>query len=116
MKKAKHDWSNHVAAIKTQGISTSAYAKQHGLALSTLYYWQRKLQAATTIHAPVKPVSATKHPGKFLALRVNDLGCEVPRSTTGCALVLTGAIRLEMAVLPDPQWLAALWRCTQGVH
>jgi transposase-like protein len=116
MKKAKHDWSNHVAAIKTQGISTSAYAKRHGLALSTLYYWQRKLQAARADQAKVGSGAATRHPGKFVALHVREPGCEVPRLTTGCALVITGAMRLEMAALPDPQWLAALWRCTQGVH
>jgi len=116
MKEAKHDWSSHVAAIKTQGISTRAYARRHGLALSTLYYWQRKLRSASAGHAKVKPVAATKEPGKFVALRVRDLGAEVQRPTTGCTLVLTGAMRLEMAVLPDPQWLGSLWRCTQGVH
>jgi transposase-like protein len=51
MRKAKQDWSSHVAAIKTQGISISisisisAYARRHGLALSTLYCWQRKLRS-----------------------------------------------------------------------
>ncbi len=116
MKKAKHDWSSHVAAIKTQGISTSAYARRHRLALSTLYYWQRKLRSASAGHAKIKPVATTRQPGKFVALRVRDLGDAVQRPTTGCTLVLTGAMRLEMAALPDPQWLAALWRCTQGVH
>ncbi len=116
MKKAKHDWSGHVAAVKTQGISTSAYARRQGLALSTLYYWQRKLQSASAGHAKVKPVAATKPSGKFVALHVRDLGGEVQRPTTSCTLVLTGAMRLEMAALPDPQWLAALWRCAQGVH
>ena len=116
MKKASLDWSGHVAAIKTQDISTSAYARRHDLALSTLYDWQRKLQPASAGHAKVEPVAATRHPGKFVALRVRDLGGDVARPTTGCTLVLTGGMRLEMAVLPDPQWLAALWRCTQGVH
>ena len=116
MKKAKYDWSSHVAAIKTQGISASVYARRHGLALSTLYYWQRKLRSASAGHAKVKPVAPTKERGKFVALRVRDLGDAVRHPTTGCTLVLTGAMRLEMAALPDPQWLAALWRCTQGVH
>lgn len=116
MKKAKHDWAGHVAAIKTQGISISAYSRQHNLALSTLYYWQRKLQPATAGGAKVKLVAATKPLSKFIALRVSAPECEVQPITTGCTLVLNGAMRLEMAALPDPQWLAALWRCTHGVH
>ena len=116
MKKAKHDWSGHVAAIKTQGISTRAYARQHDLALSTLYYWQRKLQPATVGGAKAKPVAANTQVGKFVALRVRDLGDEVARATTGCTLVLTGGMRLEMTALPEPQWLAALGRCASAGH
>ena len=116
MKKAKHDWAGHVAAIKTPGISISAYSRQHKLALSTLYYWQRKLQPATSGGAKVKPVAATKPLSKFVALRVGPPVCEVQPIASGCTLVLTGAMRLEMTALPDPQWLAALWRCTHGVH
>jgi hypothetical protein len=33
---------------------------------------------------------------------------------TSCALVLGAGVRLEMTALPDPQWLTALARCTQG--
>jgi lambda repressor-like predicted transcriptional regulator len=40
MRKTKHDWASHVAAIKAQGISPIAYAKQHGLVQSTLYRLQ----------------------------------------------------------------------------
>jgi len=115
MKKEKHDWSGHVAAIKTQGISTRAYARQYGLALSSLYYWQRKLQPTSTGHAKVKPVAANTQVGKFVALRVSTSACEVARPATECTLVLAGGMRLEMTALPDPQWLAALGRCTHGV-
>lgn len=116
MRKAKHDWANHVAAIKTQGISISAYARQHGLALSSLYYWQRKLRSASAGHTKLKPVATTKPLGKFVALRVSAPQCEVQPTTTGCTLVLTGGMRLEMTALPDPQWLAALGRCASGVY
>ena len=116
MKKAKHDWAGHVAAIKTQGISASAYARRHDLALSTLYYWQRKLQPASAGHAKVKPAAANTHVDKFMALRVSTSAGEVARAPTGCTLVLTGGMRLEMTALPDPQWLAALGRCASGVH
>jgi hypothetical protein len=116
MKKAKHDWSSHVAAINTQDTSIGAYARLHGLALSTLYYWRRKLQPTSAGSSKAKRVASAKPPGKFVALHVRDLDGDVRRPPTSCTLVLTGAMRLEMAVLPDPQWLAALWRCTHGVH
>jgi transposase len=49
MKRAKHDWSSHIEAIKTQGISARAYAKRHDITLSSLYYWQRKLKSALPV-------------------------------------------------------------------
>lgn len=50
MKMGKQYWASHLAAIKTQGISTVAYARQHSLARSTLYRWQRKLKALPPVH------------------------------------------------------------------
>ena len=68
MKMAKHYWSSHIAAVQAQAITTRAYAKRHGLALSTLYYWQRKLRSATTDCANSEGVAASRHPSKFVAL------------------------------------------------
>jgi hypothetical protein len=45
MQNTKIDWLSHVTAIKAQAGSTTGYARQHNLAFSTLYYWQRKLKA-----------------------------------------------------------------------
>ena len=63
MKKGLAFWSEHVAAIKQEGISTSAYAKRHDIALKSLYYWQRKVRLAA---APGKPIV----PKTFVALRI----------------------------------------------
>lgn len=100
-------WMAHVAAIKREGISTSAYAKQHGLAVKTLYGWQRKANAAASL-----PSEMRLQPS-FVALRVADLSVDAPRH--GCALILGSGLRLEMLALPSPQWLAALSRAAQGV-
>lgn len=118
MKMAKHYWSSHVAAVQAQAITTRAYAKRHGLALSTLYYWQRKVQSATTDCANSEGVAASRHPSKFVALAVtvSEPDYAVPQPATGCTLVLAGGMRLEMPALPDPQWLAALGRSAQGAH
>jgi transposase-like protein len=107
MKEGLAFWMEHVAAIKREGISASAYAKRHGVAVTRLYYWQRKLRAAAV------PAEAIQ-PRAFVALRVGHaVGARVPAN---CTLVLESGMRLEMMALPTPEWLAALGRATQGVH
>lgn len=116
-KNAQHYWSKHIAAIKFQGITTSAYARQQELSLATLYYWQRKLRSTTTsVDSESGPTQAPKRSSKFIALTVDDSAREVVRSGTPCTLVLAGGMRLEMSTLPDPQWLAAVGRSTQGAY
>ena len=100
-------WAEHVAAIKREAISTSAYAKRHKIAVKSLYYWQRKLNAATAPQVPTLP------PKAFVALRVCEPVEQVPIC---CTLVLDSGMRLEMSALPAPIWLAALGRAAQGVR
>jgi transposase-like protein len=115
MKNGPNYWAEHVAAIRNQGVTTSAYARQHGISLAALYYWQRKLQRQLAPHSVA--VATPKPPSKFVALRVSDAVPEVaPYASWRCALVLTGGMRLEMSALPDPQWLAAVGRANQGMH
>lgn len=100
-------WMEHVAAIKREGISANAYAKRHGLAVTRLYYWQRKLRA-TAVAAEVSRSST------FVALRIGHaVGAQVPAI---CTLALEPGMRLEMAALPAPEWLVALSRAMRGVH
>lgn len=113
MKNGRIYWAGHVAAIKSQGVTTSAYARQHGISLSALYYWQRKLELEMAPHSMVLAVA--KPQSKFVALRVSDALAQIGPSW-GCALVLGGGMRLEMLALPDPQWLVAVGRANQGVH
>ena len=114
MKNDRNFWAGHVAAIKSQGGSTSAYARQHGISLGALYYWQRKLELEEMPRTAA--LTTPKPPGKFVALRVNDVVPVVEPASWGCTLVLTGGMRLEMSALPDPQWLAAVDRANQGGH
>jgi transposase-like protein len=127
MRNARSYWSSHLAAIKTQGDSTSAYARRHQLSLACLYYWRSKLQSGLAPPSVPVPVLAIgpKPQSKFVALRVSDAASDAavdvdvavdvtpPRR---CTLVLTAGVRLEMSALPDPQWLAALGRAQQGLH
>jgi len=112
----KQYWSEHVAAVKTQAISTRAYAQQHGLALSTLYYWQHKLKPTAAAQANPEQAAATRQPSKFVTLHVKAPDYAVRAAATNCTLVLGAGVRLEMLALPEPQWLTALARCAQGVR
>jgi len=105
MKMGMEFWTQHVAAARLQAASARGYARQHGISVAALYYWQRKLKATTAQSRPA---------GKFVALRVAP-AVEAPL-TCSCTLVLAPGMRLEMTELPAPQWLAALGRAAQGAR
>ena len=115
MKDARNYWSNHLAAIKAQADSTSAYARKHKLSLASLYYWQRKLQLETAPRSVAVMTGALEPQSKFVALRVNDVR-EMSPPTLCCTLVFPGGMRLEMTALPDPQWLVSVGRANQVVR
>lgn len=48
MKMGTEFWAAHVAPAKLQATSASDYAKRHGISVTALYYWQRKLKALRT--------------------------------------------------------------------
>lgn len=116
MKNAQHYWSKHLASIKSQGITTSAYARQNDLALACLYHWQRKLRTAAAAVTATASTGAARLPSKFIALSVSGTIHDEARPGTHCTLVLAGGVRLEMSALPDPQWLVAVGRSTQGAY
>jgi hypothetical protein len=102
-------WAVHVAALKLEATSASQYAKQHGLAVKSLYYWRRKLAVTKLTHqAETKPIPSVLG-NKFVALQV-----ATPRQTH-YTLSLPSGLRLEMSVLPGPEWLAAFDRAVQSM-
>ncbi len=103
MKNRTEFWTAHVAAVKREAISASAYAKQHDLSIAALYYWQRKLKS----NAGVSEVGSEP---KFVALRVAE------QRPCQCTLVLPSGLHLEMSALPAPEWLAALSRTLPGAR
>jgi hypothetical protein len=90
MKIAKQDWPSHVEALKNLDISTSVYARQHGLERSTLYRWQNKLKSARYIDADTnaEPLAAIQPPSKFVALRISEPVRVTPPASMHCTLVL----------------------------
>lgn len=102
-------WMKHVRAIERGALSTSAYARQHGLAVKSLYYWQRKLKSPVQV-----PPSVETRPSTFVAVSVCE--AEQTQPSNCCTLILGPGMRLEMAMLPAPEWLAALGRAAQGAR
>lgn len=101
-------WIDHVAAIKREGISARAYAQEHGISISAVYYWQRKMRAAPDERGTARPSN------KFLAVRIASP--TITPQSLGCTLILASVLRLEMATLPAPEWLAALGHAAQGMR
>ena len=63
MKMGTEFWMAHVAAVKLEAISASAYARRHRLSVAALYYWQRKLKSKAE-------VNGAGQESKFVALHV----------------------------------------------
>lgn len=100
-------WAPHVAAMEQESVATAVYAKRHGLALHSLYYWRHKIKAAATQTSDSPERSST-----FVALTVGEpVLAQLPGS---CTLVLGPGVRVELLAVPDPEWLAALGRAVQG--
>lgn len=99
-------WMAHVAAMKREAIPASAYARQHGLSVKSLYGWQRKASAGASA-----PIESFLRPS-FVALRIDEPTADLANGS--CTLILGSGLRLEMSAVPSPQWLAALGRAARG--
>jgi transposase-like protein len=95
-------WMEHVAAMKRDELTASEYARQHGLSVTALYCWCRKLRSITPAPTPAS---------KFMTLNVAR-GVDVMRQI-GCTLTLAG-VRLDMPALPPPEWLVAVALMAHG--
>lgn len=102
MSKGMQYWSDHLAAIAVEGIQTKAYAKREGLSVSALYYWRKRIKDAAS-STVVAPAVAPRTSSQFVPVQVRDVFHPVP-----CSLSVAPGVRLELAQLPTPEWLAAL--------
>lgn len=102
-------WVGHVSALKSSGLSAVAYASEHDVSLKSLYQWRSKLRSVEAGPRVARPVPMERSKAQqFVAVRVAP---EVLNRSMGiCSLVLGSGLRLEMASLPEPDWLLALSR------
>src|SRR5258708_33205562 len=95
-------WAPHVAAMEQESVPTAEYAKRHGLALHSLYYWRQKIKTAAA-----QTSGAPEHSSTFVALTVSErVRAQQPG---GCPLVLGTGGRGEITAPPAPVLLA---RCS----
>ena len=87
MKNGRNYWAEHVAAIKSQGVTASTYARRQGISVTALYYWQRKLQLEMAPHSMA--LATAKPQSKFVALRVNNALEQMAQPSWGCSLCQT---------------------------
>jgi len=110
MKMKAEFWAAHVKAAKLVAMPASEYAKQHGLAVKSLYYWRHKLEALSNISPCADNVTKPMLSGKFVALQV------ITPRPVNYALAWPSGLRFEMSALPSPGWLADLERTAQAMR
>lgn len=93
-------WSAHLSAITAEGISTKTYAQREGLSPASLYYWRKRLKPSAGAH--VQTEGHESQVPSFVAVRVSEAA-----QAASCTLVIAPGVRLELAQLPAPAWLAA---------
>jgi len=93
-------WARHLAAIKTEGVATKVYAEREGLAVTALYKWRRRLKAGG------RPNCAATMSGGFVPVTVQPVTAVT--ASSACSVRIGEDLRLELAQLPSPEWLAAL--------
>ena len=54
-------WLKHHQACQTSGKSQADYAREHGLAIKSLYYWKKRLQQIGAIDTDLSSAA----PGKY---------------------------------------------------
>jgi hypothetical protein len=110
MSEARRFWSQHLAAIEAEGITTKAYAEREKLSVTALYQWRRRLnvEAAGSQGVAQRDVEASRH--WLVPVRLTTSRPE------RCVLAFTPSLQLELAGLPDPQWLAEVAAAMQVVR
>lgn len=102
MSETSRYWSQHLAAIAAERITTKAYAEREGLSVTALYYWRRRLKRDAT---------SDRSSGRQL-VPVQITAPDPPGPA--CTLTLGPGVALTLDRLPDPQWLASLAAATAG--
>ena len=102
-------WEQHVNALRLSGQTSKDYARDQELSMHALGYWRRKLHP----RLPKKSARDVAAPtvSKFVALKVAE---PIATQPMGVTVSLAGEVRLQMAELPPPAWLAEVIQAMRG--
>ena len=103
--KGKEFWEQHLVALRASGLTSVAYAREHGLSVHSLGWWRRKLMGSSSKRTAATPVQTRS--SAFVALKVAEP--MMVRSMT-VTLAIGSDVRLQMSELPPPAWLAEVGR------
>lgn len=103
MSKSETYWARHLQAIEALGVSTKAYAKEHGLPVQQLYNWRSLLKRQFN-ETTTGTFQRSSFSSQFMAVTV----AQDTHNNSVCTLHLANGIRLEMAQLPKACWLGEL--------
>jgi hypothetical protein len=85
----QRSWLNHYQACRASGKTMAEYAREHGLALKSFYFWKRRLRQLGVIGSDLS--APTKSP-LFFPVRVR----EESRPGAACTVRFANGIECEM--------------------
>ena len=90
-------------ALHLAGVTSKAYAEQHGLSVHSLRHWVGRFKSDPTM-------AGGPDSGAFVALRLERSASAgaITSAPSGCTLRFAAGWELQMPGLPSPQWLAGL--------
>ena len=107
MSKAEAFWRAHVAASGGSGSRLASYAEEHGLKVSTLRWWRSRLRDDVSA---LTASTSTSSSSRFVAVSVMQA---VGPDPIGATVKIGEQVRVELATMPSPHWLAQIARVLQ---
>ena len=73
------DWTRHVSAWRSSGMTSKAYAAEHGLKAKTLLWWSSKLKRDGAVKQPVSFLEVVALLSAAVRVRLAGAEVEVPQ-------------------------------------
>jgi transposase-like protein len=95
LSETQHFWLKHYEACQVTDQSLADYARAHGLAVKSFYYWKRRLRQLKAIGPEPQPPSPDP---VFHAVRVQ----RTPLSTAACRLRFPNGMECDLTEIDEP--------------
>ena len=103
----EQSYFEHLRAAREQGLSLTAYCKNLGLNVRSLYNVRRELVEKGIVPRTLEPKTPSKkRPGKFMAVRLAAEGAKDPEGV--CRVRHPSGWTIECREWPQASWVSAL--------